>query len=311
MSEDRCRENAVPTQASAAGSRRNDAPARLSVRACAAWHCFGVAAIALACLAPSRSQAEDQQLAAAVAPAGEKLSGIEVAKRSDDARRAKTEHQVMTMILENQRGQKRVRTIEGWSQEISDDEEHRFSRFLEPADVKDTTLLTFDYDETDDDIWLYLPALKKVKRILSSNKSDYFMGSDFTYEDMENIDLVNWDYKIIGEENIDGVDCYILEAVANNDEERDETAYSKTVSWIAKTDFLPRKIEYHDKKSRLSKRLTFEDIRPTSQSDPRPRAHKLTMENFITKHKTVLIMRELELDVAVDDDLFSQRNMRQ
>lgn len=268
-----------------------------------------VTALTLASPSAAAEAQQPEQTASTSPPAA--LSGLEVAKRSDNARRSKTEHQVMTMTLENQRGQKRVRTIEGWSREVSDQEDHRFSRFVEPADVKDTTLLTFDYDDDDDDIWLYLPALKKVKRILSSNKSDYFMGSDFTYEDMENIDLVNWDYTITGEENVGGVDCYVLEAVANNDDERDETAYSKTVSWISKHDFLPRKIEYHDKKSRLSKRLTFEDIHPTSDSDPRPRAHKLTMENFITKHKTVLVIRELQLDVSVDDDLFSQRNMRQ
>ncbi len=273
-----------------------------------------VAAITIGTLGWSSwaSPAAAEQLAVAAPPsAATELSGAEVAKRSDDARRAKSEHQVMTMTLENQRGQQRVRTIEGWSREVSDTEDHRFSRFLEPADVKDTTLLTFDYTQADDDIWLYLPALKKVKRILSSNKSDYFMGSDFTYEDMENLDLVNWDYRITGEETLGGVYCYIVEALANNDEERDETAYSKTVSWIAKHDFLPRKIEYHDKKSRLAKRLVFADIHPTSASDPRPRAHKLTMDNLVTKHKTVLVMRKLELDVSVDDDLFSQRNMRQ
>ncbi len=239
------------------------------------------------------------------------LDGPAIAAKSDRARRATTEHQVMKMVLENSRGQQRIRTIEGWSHELSDAEEHRFARFLEPSDVRDTTLLTYDYDEKDDDIWLYLPALKKIKRILSSNKTDYFMGSDFTYEDMENLDLVNWTYKLTGSETIDGVDCYVLEEAPNNDEEAKDSGYTKRVSWIAKSDFIPRRIEFYDKKKRLSKRMGFEDIRPTSDSDPRPRAHKMTMENFITKHKTVLFFEKLDLDVEVDDDVFSQRNLRQ
>jgi outer membrane lipoprotein-sorting protein len=239
------------------------------------------------------------------------LSGLDVARKSDDARSADTERQTMTMTLINKRGQERVRTIEGYSREISEDEEHRFSKFLEPADVKDTTLLSYDYDQKDDDTWLYLPALKKAKRILTSNKTDYFMGSDFTYEDMENLDLVNWDYQITGEETLDGVDCYVVTAVPNNDKEREETGYEKTVTWYAKSDFLPRKAEYTDKKSRLSKRLIFEDIRPISEADPRPRARKMTMENFITEHKTVLDIKDLQLDVEIDDKVFSQRNLRQ
>src|SRR6185503_14175476 len=172
------------------------------------------------------------------------LTGLEVAKQMDDARRSKTEHNVMTMTLENNRGQQRVRTIEGWSRELTHDEEHRFARFVEPADVKDTTLLTYDYEEADDDIWLYLPALKKVKRILSSNKTDYFMGSDFTYWDMENIDLINWDYQLTGSESAEGVDCYVVAATPKNEKETEESGYGKVVYWVGKTDWVPRKVEF-------------------------------------------------------------------
>jgi len=227
----------------------------------------------------------------------------------DDARRSKTERNVMTMTLENNRGQQRVRTIEGWSRELTHDEEHRFARFLEPADVKDTTLLTYDYEQADDDIWLYLPALKKVKRILSSNKTDYFMGSDFTYWDMENIDLVNWDYQLTGSESVDGVDCYVVAATPTNEKETDESGYGKVVYWIGKADWVSRKIEYNDTKGRLAKRLILSEVKPTSASDPRARAHKMFMDNLLTDHKTMLAMSTIELDVNVDDDLFSQRNM--
>jgi hypothetical protein len=237
------------------------------------------------------------------------MTGLDVARRMDDAQRTKSEHNVTTMTLENSRGQKRVRTIEGWSQEITRDEEQRFVRFVEPADVKDTTLLTYDYDSRDDDIWLYLPALKKVKRILSSNKTDYFMGSDFTYWDMENIDLVNWSYVLTGAETLDGVRVHVLAAGPKNDAERDESGYNRVVYWIAETDWLPRKIEFTDTKDRLAKRLVLSEVRPTSDADPRPRAHRMAMANLLTDHHTTLAMSKIELDVAVDEDLFSQRNL--
>ncbi len=114
-------------------------------------------AVALFLLAPAT--------AAHAADQAEALTGLEIARRMDRAQRSKSEHSVMTMTLENARGQQRVRTLEGWSRELSEEEEHRFARFIEPADVKDTTLLTYDYDDEDDDIWLYLPALKKARTL--------------------------------------------------------------------------------------------------------------------------------------------------
>ncbi len=241
----------------------------------------------------------------------EELSGLEISRRADKVRRSDSEHSVMTMTLENHRGQTRVRTIENWSREVSDDEDHRFSRFLEPSDVRDTTLLTYDHAHKDDDTWLYLPALKKVKRILSSNKKDYFMGSDFSYEDMENADLVNWDYRLTGTETVEGVDSYVVEGVPNNEREVAETAYSKIVSWVGKADFHTRRVHYFDKKGRLSKRMQASDIRPPSANEPRTRAHRVTMENVIKRHKTTLAFRDIRLDADIPENTFNQRNLRQ
>jgi hypothetical protein len=135
------------------------------------------------------------------------------------------------------------------------------------------------------------------------------MGSDFTYWDMENVDLNNWDYQLTGSEAVDGIDTYVVGATPKNDKEVDESGYDKVVYWIGKSDWIPRKIEFTDTKKRLSKRLTLSDIKPTAQGDPRVRAHKMHMENLVTDHQTTLVMSKLELDVPVEDDYFSQRNM--
>ncbi len=318
---------------------------------------------ALALAASPAMSADPAPAAAPEAPveatveAAAPLDGLAIATKADTVSRSDTEHSVMTMTLENSRGQQRVRTIEGWSREVDEDRDDRFSRFLKPSDVKDTTLLTYDYDHTDDDIWLYLPALKKVKRILSSNKTDYFMGSDFTYEDMENRDLVNWTYTLLGTDTLkaasraaatapvscvevsydaerktgfgwevssDGgkdcqpgpvvggdVECYVVEAVPQPGKEADESGYTKTISWIGKEDFVSRQTLFIDKKGRMAKRMTTDDIRLVGTGVQKPRAHKLRMENFVKKHKTELSMSKVEINIEVSEKTFSQRNLKQ
>ena len=228
----------------------------------------------------------------------------------DAARRSSSDHSLMTMTLTDTHGQRRSRTVEGWSREVTYEEDHRLARFLAPADVKDTTLLTYDYDDKDDDIWLYLPALKKVKRILASDKTNYFMGSDFTYWDMENIDLKNWSYEITGRATVAGVDTIVVTALPETAGEHEECGYHKVVYWVAESDWVPRKIEYTDAKDRLAKRLSLGDVRVAATGGSRVRAHHLLMENLLTAHQTSIVYGLLELDVPVDDELFSQRSMR-
>lgn len=278
-------------------------------------HIFGLIVFSLSVallLTPNSSVAEPATPppAAEAAPAAD-LTGPEIMRRSDKAGRSASEQQTMRMVLTDKRGKERERTIEGWSYEVSDEEEKRFARFLEPGDIKDTTLLTYDYDQADDDIWLYLPALKKVKRILSSDKTDNFMGSDFTYWDMENLDLLNWNYVLKGAETVDGVDTWLVEGTPNKESELEESGYKKVVYWVGKEDFTSRKVEFTDQKERLAKRLTATDIRIVGDKNPKPRAHRLSMENLLTKHSTLLEFRELKLDVEVDEKIFSQRNLRQ
>jgi hypothetical protein len=269
---------------------------------------------ALAETAPAPAPAPGNDEPAAEQPAGneaEELTGAQIMRRNDEASRAASEHQIMRMVLTDKRGKQRERTIEGWSYEVSKEEEKRFARFLEPGDIKDTTLLTYDYEQNDDDIWLYLPALKKVKRILSSDKTDNFMGSDFTYWDMENIDLLNWEYTLKGSEDLDGLAVWLVEGTPTSEDELEESGYSKATYWVCKDDYTARRVEFIDHKDRFAKRLTASDIRVIGDTNPKPRAHSLQMENLLTKHSTLLEFREFQLDVEVDETIFSQRNLRQ
>jgi len=120
----------------------------------------------------------------------------------------------LTMTLTNSRGSTRVRTIKQFIKEYGADEK-KIMFFTAPADVKNTSFMDWSYGDInkEDDMWIYLPALKKVKRISSENKSDYFMGSDFTYDDLGDRKPEQDRHRIIGEVKVKGRDCYVVESV--------------------------------------------------------------------------------------------------
>ena len=128
--------------------------------------------------------------------------------------------------------------------------------FTGPADVKGTSFLTWTHVKDSNDQWLFLPALKKTKRIGTSSQSDSFMGSDFSYEDMSKRSTSKDNYRIIGNETVDSADCYVLEALAKDKTE----AFVKRIIWVRKDNFIIIKAEFYDDKGSLCKRYTAGDI---------------------------------------------------
>ena len=183
--------------------------------------------------------------------------------------------------------------------------------FLSPADVKDTGFLTYDYDDSDrdDDQWLYLPALKKVKRIASSDKSGSFMGSDFTYADMTERKLDNYDYTLMKETTVGDVPVWQVEAIPNNPKEIEETGYTKSVSFIRKDNYVViRSVSWVKK----GKRLKYLDVKKLEQIDGiwvPTEMHMTTKRGKATLHKTVLIFNNVRFNQGHEDDLFSTRQL--
>src|SRR5690606_29003066 len=139
----------------------------------------------------------------------------------------------------------RVRQIATASRKFSDCTKILI-KFLAPADVKGTSLLMFDYEDQEDSQWIYMPALRKVRRIVSTEKGKNFMGSEFTNADMSKPNLNDFNYKILGEATYEGKKCRKIEAIAKDDRIRQENGYSKKISYIDKeTDFC-YKVEYYD-----------------------------------------------------------------
>ncbi|MFQ6084073.1 MAG: outer membrane lipoprotein-sorting protein [Candidatus Aminicenantia bacterium] len=237
---------------------------------------------------------------------GQDLSAREIMKKNDQQRKADDERLELVMKLINKKGKERVRQVIQITKTDAEGNQKSLIRFLSPADVKGTGLLTIEHSDRDDDQWLYLPALKKVRRISASDQSDNFMGSDFAYEDMGTEEMGNYDYRLIKTEILDGVKCYVIEAVPNNDKEKKESGYSEREIWIDKDNFVGVQIKYYDKKGELLKIFKASDIRLIDGTN-KWRAHRMEMENIKTSHKTVLLFDNFVINKGIEDKFFTQR----
>ena len=188
----------------------------------------------------------------------------------------------MTMKLFDQYGNTTSRSIRTKTLERSGEGDMSLVIFDTPKDVKGTAFLSHTKKIGSDDQWLYLPALKRVKRIASSNQAGPFMGSEFAYEDINSQEIEKYKYKYIRSEKYLGMDCYVV----SYDPVEKKSGYSEQITWIDKKAYRVHKVEYFDRKKSLLKTLTFDGYR--KYSGKFWRANKYTMINHQTGKKTIL-----------------------
>jgi uncharacterized protein len=176
-------------------------------------------------------------------------------------------------------------------------------RFTAPETVSGTGVLIVENRDRGNDLWFYLPTLKKTKRISSSEHSQSFMGSEIAYEEFESEEPSDFHYERKGSEVVDGRPCFIIEAVASSPHQQEQTGYSKRLLWIDEQDFLKRKVEYYDKVGRLLKTERDEEIVPVAGG--RYRINKGTYVNHQTGRSTVLRCLSRSLETGVSDSLFT------
>jgi outer membrane lipoprotein-sorting protein len=208
----------------------------------------------------------------------------------------------LTMTLINKSGKERIRKIQQFTKDMGDMEKS-IMFFQSPADIKNTSFMNWTYDDDkSDDQWIYLPALKKTKRISSDSKSDYFMGSDFTYDDLGDRKLDDDTHKLLREENIDGVAYYVVVSIPTDE----DYMYSKTTTWIRKDNFIGLKKEFYDEDEDLLKILhikTFEEISGLliiTNSE---------MHNVQNDHKTKMVVSDIQVNTGISDSKFTERMM--
>lgn len=210
----------------------------------------------------------------------------------------------MNMTLINKKGKERVRRLHQFFIDEGDTEK-KIMFFKSPADVKNTAFMNWTYDDinADDDQWLYLPALKKVKRISASRKDNEFMGSDFTYEDMERRSPEKDNHKLLKKnESANGEDCWVIEVTP-----KEEGQYSKKIGWVSKEKEIPVKIEFYDEDGDLLKTL---DIQKFDHIDGYWIATKQLMKNVQQNHQTIISLTNLKINQGLSSSKFTQRAMK-
>ena len=208
------------------------------------------------------------------------------------------------MILKNRQGQESVREIRSKTLEVDGDGDKSLTIFDEPRDVKGTALLSFTLKTGPDDQWLYLPALKRVKRIASDNKSGPFMGSEFAYEDITSQEVDKYTYRFLQDDTLDGLDVFVFE----RDPIDKKSGYTRQVIWLDKEHYKERKIEYYDRKNVLLKTLVFTDY--NLYLDKYYRAHDMYMVNHQTSKSTRLLQSNFKFDVELSDRDFDKNSLK-
>jgi outer membrane lipoprotein-sorting protein len=227
--------------------------------------------------------------------------GFEIAARSDRSDVGFGDSRVeLQMILRNAAGQQSTRSLKIATLEKPDESvgDKSLVLFDTPRDIEGTALLSHAKILDPDDQWLFLPALKRVKRIASSNKSGPFVGSEFAFEDFTAIELNKFDYRYIGTENIDGMTHDVLERQPRYE----NSGYSKQISYVDQEVFQIRKVEFYDRRGDLLKVLELGDYRQYDNGVWR--AHKLSMENVQTNKQTDLVYQDYAFNVGISDKDF-------
>ena len=232
------------------------------------------------------------------------ITSLELAKKVDKLSDGFVSSQsVMTMTLINAREQKTIRKMQTSSLEGNSGDKS-LMMFLTPADVKGTKMLTHENINGDDDQWMFLPALKRVKRIASRNKSGSFMGSEFSYEDTANNSYEKYTYNDdIKEVQLDGVKHYTSTRIPKDK----NSGYTKQITWVNAKTFLVKKIDYYDRKKELIKTAIFDEYKNINGIS---RTVQITMTNHQNRKMTILSWDDDKINVGLKDKDFSKRKLK-
>jgi outer membrane lipoprotein-sorting protein len=227
--------------------------------------------------------------------------GLEIAAEADrrdegfvDAR-AEAE-----MILRDSSGRSSTREMQVSTLEVASDKDGDWTlvQFSEPRDIAGTILLSYSHFTGDDDQWLFLPALKRVKRISSSNKSGPFVGSEFTYEDILSQEHQRYTHKWLRDEDCGEIECFVVERVPKDG----NSGYTRQLVWVDQQHYRPMRIDYYDRKNVLLKSLSYKNYR--QYLGRFWRAHEMTMQNRQSGKSTVLRVRKYEFRVGLQKNDF-------
>jgi outer membrane lipoprotein-sorting protein len=232
-------------------------------------------------------------------------SGLDIAKKAEAADNGwGSSSNVLTMTLTNRNGQTTSRQMHGFSLEVEGDGDKSMTVFDTPKDVKGTASMTYTHKAGDDDQWLYLPSIKRIKRISSSNKSGPFMGSEFAFEDLSSQEVEKYTYKYVGEETVNGVATYKVERFPVSK----KSGYKRNIVWFNTSNYRAEKVEFYDRKDALLKTLTYADYKVYASKYWRP--NSMTMVNHQNGKQTLLKFSQQKFNINLTDADFTTNALK-
>ena len=227
-------------------------------------------------------------------------TGIEIARMMDEKPTPVDMGNKTKMVLTNSKGKTRTNTMVSRSM---DSNKKQIIWFLEPKDDKGVAFLKIEHDEKDDEMRMWLPAFKKVRRISSKKKGDSFMGSDLSYEDLSSRDLDENDYNRLDDEIIESKDCYVVEIIPRKEA---KSSYSRHKSWIEKSTLMLVQEESYDKRGVLKKRkqFSFQKLKEYLVID------RVYVKNVQKNHSTEVTFSDIRVDSGIDKNLFQEKNLK-
>jgi len=234
-----------------------------------------------------------------------KAKGLRIAQEADQADTGFGDFTGSTkMTLTNKQGQSSVRLMRNRTLEGTTDGDKALIIFDNPRDVKGSAVLTWTHKDGPDDQWLFLPALKRVKRIASKNKSGPFMGSEFAYEDLASQEVEKYNYLFLRDDQLDGHPCYVIE----RDPVDPNSGYSTQTVWIRKDRLTQEKVEFYDRKKSLLKTLTFNNYQQYLEKFWR--ADSFFMVNHQKGKKTLLEWKDYSFANGLKEKDFHQSQLK-
>ena len=239
------------------------------------------------------------------------LTGQEIAQKAHDRDDGDNSTAQMQMILTDKNGKNRLRELKTFTKDKGEDT-LKMMFFLSPADVKNTAFLTYDYEDSnkDDDQWLYLPELQKVKRIASSDKSSSFMGSDFTYSDMTSRNVNDYTYEIMKETKVGGHKAWQILVTPKTQKTIDETRYTKSIVFIRQDNFVVVQALNYVKAGNKLKYMMIKGLELIDGVWTTTEIQMVTKKGKKTLHKTTLKFSDIKYNQDLDESMFATRTLK-
>jgi uncharacterized protein len=231
-----------------------------------------------------------------------------IMERSYQSTRLTSSTSMASFRLLSASGQERVRkTFGAYKQTSEGQRSRRVVRFLAPSDVRNTASLMIENSQGEDEIWVYLPALKKARRVAGNSKKGSFVGTDLSYGDVIGHKPGDWTHRLAKEEGLDGVPCYVVESTPKTENVAAESGYSKRVTWVHKESYVPLRVDAWDLSAALLKTTVNSQLKLVDKSQGKWQAMQVQVKNLQTGHSTLLTLDQFDATSPVAEDLFSVR----